>query len=95
MRLLPLFAATLLASAVPVLFCEGGAFARTTGPSLSDEVRAGAATESAPGSELVPARALSSWLNVNGIRMCHIPKHPKDGVPASIHPCPLAFASTD
>jgi hypothetical protein len=87
---------TALATALPLLlFCEGIGHARTTGPTLGDEIRAEAATEGAPAPDAIPTEALSSWLNVNGIRMCHIPKHPRDGVPANIHACPRAFASRD
>jgi hypothetical protein len=88
--------AILVSAAFSILAAEHVSFALTTGPTLSEQVKAPAAVSGqsqvaggageAPGSPGPEARAGHAGV-------CHISRHPRDGVPASVHACPLAFAS--
>jgi hypothetical protein len=97
------FSAPLLALSL-VLAVEGVAAAKTPAAELatSHEASASASQVTSPSAAPVTAAATSAsdreFANfVNGplaarIRICHISRHPRDGMPAEEHACPLFIA---
>jgi hypothetical protein len=78
---------SVLAAALVATFLvsiEGVSEARLTAPSLSTAASAGVRESSAE------RRSLPELAHE---RICHISRHPRDGMPASEHACPLVVAS--
>jgi hypothetical protein len=75
---------------------EGVSYARTTSQSLRTtlETSAAASAGSARTTEVSVVHTTSED-GVARIRICHISKHPRDGVPATEHACPLIIAEAD
>jgi hypothetical protein len=75
---------------------EGVSYARTTSQPLrtTSETSAAVSAGSAGTKEASVIHAPSED-GVARIRICHISKHPRDGVPATEHACPLIIAEAD
>jgi hypothetical protein len=89
----------LLAAGLAVLCSEGIAHARTTDSALAEELQAltaSVAPATTPATPNATQHASSgAEARIRALRVCRIPRHPRDGVPASIHACPLVFASAE
>jgi hypothetical protein len=68
---------------------EQVALARTTGAPLDGPVTGVTAAQT------VSAPQVAAPTVAARIRVCHISRHPRDGVPASEHACPLIVADLD
>jgi hypothetical protein len=90
-------AAILMSASLSVLSMQGVAGARTTGPTLSEQVEAYAPTTQSVVDATAKGDALGdvTQARLSPTRVCHISRHPRDGIPASIHACPLVFAAGD
>lgn len=70
----------LFVAAALLVSLEGVSYARTTAQPLR------AATEAQRASQVTIVDELAR------VRVCHISRHPRDGVPATEHACPLVIA---
>jgi hypothetical protein len=89
----------LLGAVAMLLSFEGVSYARTTAQPLRAVTEAAAAGDS-KAADIASAKDESVIHSTSGdefarIRICHISKHPRDGVPATEHACPLIIAEAD
>ncbi|HXW33734.1 MAG TPA: hypothetical protein VEJ87_04085 [Acidimicrobiales bacterium] len=89
---------TLSVAALLVSF-EGVSQARTTAEPLAGREAPAAESPRAPGNvpdaAQMAARPTRVETGIARIRICHISRHPRDGVPATEHACPLVVAEAD
>jgi hypothetical protein len=89
----------LLVAVAMLISFEGVSYARTTAQPLRAVTEASAAADG-KAAGTASAKDGSAIHSASGdefarIRICHISKHPRDGVPATEHACPLIIAEAD